>query len=114
MKTVKTINVAPSWETALNICLIALDRSNDDIRSASGKAVFKARMEALHETFLPLCRATDARNAEIRAEQEAKEAKAAKAAKTPTVCPECADTLPCGHAEIDEEAKCALCGGEGP
>jgi hypothetical protein len=107
MLNVKTINIAPSWETALNICLIALDRSNDDIRSARGKAVFKARMEALLETFLPLCRATDARNAEIRAEQEA------KAAKTPTVCPECADTLPCGHAEIDEEARCAICGGEG-
>jgi hypothetical protein len=108
MKTVKTVNMVPTWEAALNICIMTFERSYNDIRSSRGKIDMRNRIEILRDTFLPLCRATDARNAEIRAEQEA------KAAKTPTVCPECADTLPCGHAEIDEEAKCALCGGEGP
>jgi len=107
MKTVKTVDLTPSWEAALNICVGMLQHSTLDIRSLKGREALRGRIEALHSTFLPLCRATDARNAEIRAEKEA------KAAKTPTVCPECADTLPCGHAEIDEEAKCALCGGEG-
>lgn len=107
MKTVKTVDLTPSWEAALNICVGMLQHSTLDIRSLKGREALRGRIEALHSTFLPLCRATDARNAEIRAEQEA------KAAKAPTVCPECADTLPCGHAEIDEEARCAICGGEG-
>ena len=108
MKTVKTVNLTPTWEAALNICTTVLQRSVSDVKSRRGKNDLESRIIMLRDTFLPLCRAMDVKNAEIRAEQEA------KAAKTPTVCPECADTLPCGHAEIDEEAKCALCGGEGP
>jgi hypothetical protein len=101
----KTVNLTPSWETALNICTLALERTHNDIRSARGRTELQARIDALRETFLPLCRTIDARNEEIRKEQEREQ--------KPTVCPECADTLPCGHAEIDEEARCAICGGEG-
>ena len=100
----KTVELTPTWEAALNICTTVLNRSVSDVKSRRGKNDLESRIIMLRDTFLPLCRSIDAKNEEIRA---------ANAAKEPTVCAACADTLPCGHATVDEEAKCALCGGEG-
>ena len=108
-KTIKTVEVAPTWESALNICVWALENTLADLRSKHAKDALQHRINALRDTFLPLCRSIDAKNAEIRA---AKEAEAAK--ETPVVCSGCADTLPCGHgAEVNDEGRCVLCGGEG-
>lgn len=103
----RTVDITPSWEAALNICTTVLNRSVSDVKSRRGKNDLESRIIMLRDTFLPLCRAMDAQNERNRA------AKEAEAAKDPTVCSACADTLPCGHATVDEEAKCALCGGEG-
>jgi hypothetical protein len=127
----KTVNLTPTWEAALNICTMALQRSVSDVKSRRAKNDLESRIIMLRDTFLPLCRAMDVKNEEIRKQNEEREAMSGeeltredfiehfnnqfvKQEEKPTVCPECADTLPCGHAEIDEEAKCALCGGEGP
>lgn len=105
----KTVELVPTWEASLNICVRMLEYSANDISSkkVDERRRMRERIDILHETFLPLCRAMDAQNERNRA------AKEAEAAKDPTVCSACADTLPCGHATVDEEAKCALCGGEG-
>ena len=105
-KTIKTVEVAPTWESALNICVWALENTLADLRSKHAKDALQHRINALRDTFLPLCRTVDQRNAEIRKEREAKE--------TPVICSGCADTLPCGHgAEVNDEGRCVLCGGEG-
>ena len=93
----KTVELTPTWEAALRIVSMRLGAAKTRNQMAEAVVLFE-------ETFLPLCHAIDKRNEEIRA---------ANAAKEPTVCAACADTLPCGHATVDEDAKCALCGGEG-
>jgi len=95
----KTVELIPTWEAALRIVSMRLSAAKTRKEMAEGVRIFE-------ETFLPLCQAVDSQNAEIRAKRES-------ATKEPTVCATCADTLPCGHATVDEEAKCALCGGEG-
>lgn len=105
-KTTKTVDLTPSWEAALTLCIWSLQQTMGDLRSHHAESAFQHRLNILRETFLPLCRTTDERNAEIRKEREAKE--------TPVVCSGCADTLPCGHgAEVNDEGRCVLCGGEG-
>ena len=96
----KTMELTPTWEAALRIVSMRLGAAKTRKQMAEAVVIFE-------ETFLPLCRAMDAQNERNRA------AKEAEAAKDPTVCAACADTLPCGHATVDEESKCALCGGEG-
>ena len=95
----KTVELIPTWEVALRIVSMRLSAAKTRKEMAEAVKVFE-------ESFLPLCRSVDQRNEEIRAKRES-------ATKEPTVCATCADTLPCGHATVDEEAKCALCGCEG-
>jgi hypothetical protein len=114
MKTVKTVNLTPTWEAALNICIMTFERSYNDIRSSRGKIDMRNRIEILRDTFLPLCRAVDVKNEEIRKQNEEREPMSGgeltredfiehfnnqfvKQEEKPTVCPECADTLPCGR-----------------
>ena len=101
MRNVKTVELTPSWEAALNICIWGFERSYEDIRSARGKSELCERIRVLRETFLPLCRTIDARNEEIRKEAEAKEA--TKSAR---------DHLDCGHtsADLNADMKCNVCG----
>jgi predicted aldo/keto reductase-like oxidoreductase len=95
----KTVELIPTWETALRIVSMRLGAAKTRKQMAEAVKIFE-------ESFLPLCRAVDQRNEEIRKEREAKE--------TPVVCSGCADTLPCGHgAEVNDEGRCVLCGGEG-
>lgn len=97
----KTVNLTPTWEAALNICTMALQRSVSDVKSLRGKNDLESRIIMLRDTFLPLCRAIDARKEDIRKEAEAKEA--AQSAR---------DHLDCGHtsADLNADMKCNVCG----
>jgi hypothetical protein len=101
----KTVDLVPTWTAALQIVTTLFQDSRNHVRGAKNQALMDERIALMNEVFAPLCTQADKRIAEARAEAEAKE---------PTVCQACADTLPCGHATVDEEARCTLCGGEGP
>lgn len=102
-KTIKTVEVAPTWEAALNICVWALENSLADLRSQHAKNALQHRINAMRDTFLPLCRTIDERNAEIRKERETAEVMLSADGGVPQSC---------GHSGMDADFRCCTCGAD--
>lgn len=93
----KTVEIIPTWEAALRIVSMRLS-------AAKTRKDMAECVRIVEETFLPLCIATDERNAKIRAEKEAFENFVAGRKET--------KSLPCGHSSADADCRCTTCGAE--
>ena len=102
-KTTKTVDLTPSWEAALTLCIWSLEQTMGDLRSGHADSAFQHRINILRETFLPLCRTIDERNAEIRKERETAEVMLSADGGVPQSC---------GHSGMDADFRCCTCGAD--